>query len=88
MYGTPGGQIPSVGKVELAWVQTPLPPINLSTKTPLLKSEVEAKPESEDSPMEGDAMAHDSSPAHALGHGHDPAQENIDYDVADDNDWV
>src|SRR5580700_957750 len=31
MYGTSNGEIPSVGKVELAWVQTPLPPVNLST---------------------------------------------------------
>lgn len=30
MYGTPNGEIPSVGKVDLAWVQTPLPPVNLS----------------------------------------------------------
>jgi hypothetical protein len=41
MYSTASGEIPSVGKVDLAWIQTS---------------------------------------------GHEP-QENIDYDVADDNDW-
>jgi RNA-binding protein 26 len=82
MYGTPGGEIPSVGKVELAWVQTPLPPVNLSSKTNVGKSE-----NADDTPMdEGDAMAAASSPAHAMHHGQEQ-QENIDYDVADDNDW-
>ncbi|KAF4632222.1 hypothetical protein G7Y89_g5900 [Cudoniella acicularis] len=76
MYGLHNGEVPSVGKVDLAWVSTPLPPINLaSIKT-------------EDITMdEGDAMmmATDSSPAHGV---HDREQvENIDYDVADDNDW-
>jgi RNA-binding protein 26 len=73
MYGLPGGELPSVGKVELAWVQTPLPPINLSTAI-----------KSEDSAMdEGDAMVSASMmPAHA-----DVKREqveNLDYDVAED----
>jgi len=77
MYGLPGGELPSVGKVELAWVQTPLPPINLS-----------APVKSEDSAMdEGDAMVPTFTPAHA-----DVKREqveNLDYDVAeDDNEWI
>jgi len=79
MFGLPksGNEIPSVGKVELAWVQTPLPPVTLSntntTKT-------------EDSVMdEGDAMMPASMPAHA--DAKREQMENLDYDVADDNEW-
>jgi RNA-binding protein 26 len=77
MYGLPSGELPSVGKVELSWIQTPLPPVNVAT----LKAS-----NGEDTMMdEGDAMAQTPSPARgALGH---EQQENIDYDVADDNDW-
>jgi hypothetical protein len=76
MYGLPGGELPSVGKVDLAWIQTPLPPVNLAAKAL----------NGEDVMMdEGDAMAHTSSPARG-GHGHEQ-HENLDYDVADDNDW-
>lgn len=80
MYGTPGGEIPSVGKVELAWIQAPLPPVIIPSKTaPKVDS-------AEDPAMdEGDAMARTSSPAQA-GHGQEQ-QENLDYDVADDNEW-
>jgi hypothetical protein len=83
MYSTASGEIPSVGKVDLAWIQTPLPPVNLS-----LKSHVTRNGADEDTHMdEGDAIV-TSSPAHGGGggSGHEP-QENIDYDVADDNDW-
>jgi len=80
MFSLQDGEIPSVGKVDLAWIQTPLPPVNLATKSSF-KNE-----NAEDTAMdEGDAMASTSSPA-PLGHGHEQ-QDNIDYDVADDNDW-
>jgi RNA-binding protein 26 len=80
MYGIPGGEIPSVGKVELTWIQTSLPPVNLATNN-LTRNE-----NFDDAAMdEGDAMAHTSSPALG-GHGHDH-QDSIDYDVADDNEW-
>lgn len=79
MYGIENSEIPSVGKVELSWIQTPLPPVNVAKPV--------AKPESgDDTPMiEGDAMAPISGPT-PQNHGHEHA-ENIDYDVADDNDW-
>ena len=81
MYGTPSGEIPSVGKVEMTWVQTPLPPVNLA------KTATGTSGSMDDTLMdEGDAMAATSSPAHAMHHGQEQ-QENIDYDVADDNDW-
>lgn len=77
MYGLPGGELPSVGKVDLAWIQTPLPPVILAAKAV----------NGEDLTMdEGDAMASTSSPARGGGHGHEQ-HENLDYDVADDNDW-
>ena len=79
MYGIENSEIPSVGKVELSWIKTPLVPINFA-KT-ILKTE-----NRDDLPMEeGDAMALISSPAHHT-HEHERS-ENIDYDVADDNDW-
>lgn len=77
MYGLPGGELPSVGKVELSWIQTPLPPVNLAA--------LKASNGEETMMDEGDAMAHTSSPARG-GHSSEQ-QENIDYDVADDNDW-
>lgn len=82
MYGTNNGEIPSAGKVEMAWVQTPLPPVNLSSKPTGA-----AKPESGDGMQidEGDAMVQDSSPMQGSGHGQE--QQELDYDVADDNDW-
>ncbi|TVY42912.1 putative RNA-binding protein [Lachnellula occidentalis] len=83
MYGLPGGELPSVGKVDMAWVQTPLAPINLSTST-----STSTPVKTEDSAMamdEGDAMVPTYAPEHAdLKREH---VENLDYDVADDNDW-
>lgn len=80
MYGIVDGMIPNVGKVELSWIQTPLPPVNLN------KTVIKTENGTDDTAMdEGDAMAPVSSPAHHT-HGNEQA-ENIDYDVADDNDW-
>ena len=82
MFGLPSNsEIPSVGKVDLAWVQTPLPPVNLN---PPLSSKPKVEDRDVDVHMEGDAMAATSSPSHA--HAQEQA-ENIDYDVADDNEW-
>jgi hypothetical protein len=66
----------------MAWIQTPLPPVTLPAKT----TAATQNGPSEDMHMEeGDAMASTNSPAQAGG-DHEP-QENLDYDVADDNDW-
>jgi hypothetical protein len=82
MYGTNNGEIPSVGKVEMAWIQTPLPPVNLPSK--LTNT---AKPESNDGMQidEDDSMIANSSSIQGGGHGQE--QQELDYDVADDNDW-
>ncbi|RFU28552.1 hypothetical protein B7463_g7770, partial [Scytalidium lignicola] len=83
MYGTPGGEIPSVGKIELAWIQTPLPPAGLENKTSTVKFD-----SNEDTAMdEGDAMAHVAGSGRGDGYGKEQP-ESIDYDVADDNDWA
>jgi hypothetical protein len=75
MFGLSNNEIPSVGKVELAWVQTPLPPVTLSNTN-----------KTEDSIMdEGDAMMSASMPAHS--DAKREQMENLDYDVADDNEW-
>ena len=82
MYGIPNGEIPSVGKVELLWIQNPLPPVTLPTKTSV------AKHGEDDVQMDdGDAMAATSSPAPVGGGEQHEAQEKLDYDVADDNEW-
>ena len=85
MYGTPGGEIPGVGKVELSWVQTPLAPVTPTTPAA-------AAPRGEDTAMgmdEGDAMASGPVGGGAGARQTHEQQEsaNLDYDVADDNDW-
>jgi RNA-binding protein 26 len=82
MYGIPNGEIPAVGKVELSWIQTPLPPVTLPAKAS------NAKHGDDDIQMDdGDAMAVTSSPAPVGVAEQQEAQENLDYDVADDNEW-
>ncbi|KAK0102972.1 hypothetical protein ONS96_005589 [Cadophora gregata f. sp. sojae] len=77
-----GGEIPSAGKVEVAWVKTPLPPVT----TPATKA-IQSKNDEDTNMDEGDAMA-TGSPARgvAAAEGNHEHQENLDYDVADD-DW-
>jgi RNA-binding protein 26 len=79
MYSIDNNEIPGVGKVELSWIQTPLPPVNIA------KAIIKAENGDDTAMDEGDAMASVSSLAHQT-HGHEQS-ENIDYDVADDNDW-
>lgn len=98
MYGTSNGELPGIGKVELSWIQTPLPPVNLPSAggagggaTPDVK-----KHEAEDTHMdgegEGDAMAQEQGGSTAGGGGGggqkvEQGQQQLDYDVGDDNDW-
>lgn len=90
VQGTPGSEIPSVGKVDMSWVQTPLPPMNLAGSKPtpipnLQQQKLEEKFEPTEDvqmPDEGDAMATGGvSAARGLER---EAHEHIDYDVADD----
>ena len=90
MYNTPGSEIPSVGKVEMTWISSPLPPINLANLAATATAAA-AKPKT-DSYGDGDLHMDDananmtSSPARATG-GQQEEGDNVDYDVADDNDW-
>lgn len=77
---TPNSEIPSVGKVDMSWIQTPLPPVNLAPK-PMSTIKIE-----EDTNMdEGDAMA--SSPTHGGGEAVEEQHQNYDYDVAGEDEW-
>ncbi|CZR62353.1 uncharacterized protein PAC_12250 [Phialocephala subalpina] len=94
---TPNSEIPSVGKVDMAWIQTPLPPVTLqTTSTPTPKQSISAttiKVDEDTNMDEGDAMA--SSPANGGGEGGVVAggEEqhigggNYDYDVAGEDEW-
>ncbi|KAH6666192.1 hypothetical protein B0J14DRAFT_604393 [Halenospora varia] len=84
MYGLPNGEVPSVGKPEMAWVSTPLPPVNLPAGGSGGGS-FGGKREDDAEMGEGDAMAMDSREVHGGLDGEE--QQHIDYDVADDNDW-
>lgn len=82
MYGTPAGEIPSVGKVELSWIQTPLPPITpLTPSLPVSASSKGGEFGAETAMDEGDAMARPASPVR--NHVREVQERNLDYDVAD-----
>lgn len=76
MYSTPGCEIPSVGRVEMAWVKNALPP----PQPPVNSSSSPHKPETGNVPQKDVNMIDE-------GHGMErETNENLDYDVADD-DW-
>jgi RNA-binding protein 26 len=89
MYGLNNGEIPSAGKVELSWVQTPLPPITLPNK-----AAIAVKPDNNDGMQvdQADEIVHAPSPMNGSGNGHEQhqqqQQQELDYDYADDNDWA
>lgn len=76
--GTPNSVIPSVGKVEMSWIQTPLPPVVSKSSHTTIKVD-------DDTAMdEGDAMAGHSAPVEAdVVDDH----QNYDYDVAGEDEW-
>lgn len=88
MFGLANGEIPSVGKVDLSWIQTTLPPVastNTQNSSAGNKPELDAKTEGG---IEGDVIAQDSNTMSVGGAGGErDVQENIDYDVAGDDDW-
>ncbi len=81
MYGLHDNEIPGAGKVDMNWVATPLPPV-------VLKKEED----------DGDAMAVDESPRREKnggvgemggeGGGEGLKNENLDYDVGDEEDYI
>lgn len=79
---TPNSEIPSVGKVDMSWIQTPLPPVNL---TPRPSPHV-IKVEDDTAMDEGDAMATHSTSAEG-GETVEEHLQNYDYDVAGEDEW-
>ncbi|OBT88176.1 hypothetical protein VE02_02454 [Pseudogymnoascus sp. 03VT05] len=91
MYGISNSEIPGVGKVELAWIQTPLPPVTLPSAAPIAKPYTATNDhENGDTDMggngEGDAMAQDMSRGPAQSQKRE--QQELDYDIGDDNEWA
>lgn len=88
-----GGELPAIGKVEMSWMQTPLPPIVAAPARPVAPIKHENGHADEDVQMEeGDAMVMTASSTNHRAteqthHTGGDQQENLDYDVADDNDW-
>jgi hypothetical protein len=97
-----GGEIGGVGKVELEWINMPLPPISLPAGG--VKTQVKLEGGGDDAEAhddengDGDAMAEDhddddQGEAKAHGNGHEERSQqtrerDLDYDVGDDdNDW-
>lgn len=91
MYGISNSEIPGVGKVDLAWIQTPLPPVVLPSAAPVAKSDTARNDqENRDTDMggsgEGDAMAQDLPRGPAQSQKRE--QQELDYDIGDDNEWA
>lgn len=94
MYGASNGELPSIGKVEMAWVQTPLPPVDSSKFNKPSVVQTEQSGGDENMADEGDAMSHsqvdekmDTGGSGGGGTGRGQDHQELDYDVADDNDW-
>ncbi|KFY07637.1 hypothetical protein V492_06969 [Pseudogymnoascus sp. VKM F-4246] len=90
MYGISNSEIPGVGKVDLAWIQTPLPPVVLPSAAPVAKPDTARNDHGNgDTDMggsgEGDAMAQDTPRAPVQSQKRE--QQELDYDIGDDNEW-
>lgn len=88
MYGTPGCEIPSVGRVEMAWVKNALPPpatsSNTNSSSPIKSEPTNTSNKDINMLDEGDAMS-GSRNANGNGGGIErDTNQNLDYDVADD----
>lgn len=102
MFGTTNGEIPSAGKVDMAWVQMPLPPVNLNKEQPAVNPNLTSTQDNRsnddmtdvrmDDLNDGQRQGHDGIGSGAGGGGEDAhgddreRQQDLDYDVADD-DW-
>jgi RNA-binding protein 26 len=90
MNSIPNGELPAIGKVEMAWVQTPLPPVNIQ------KPQISTEPHDDgldqhmgDGKHDASEQSHDHPPQdHGVGHRQERRErQELDYDVADDNEW-
>lgn len=97
-YGLSGKGIPGIdGQVELTWVVGSMPTTTTTTdfsKTSAAASSASNGVKKGEKHHDGDAgmddnvdMADASSPHHPHHHHDDPEEGEVDYDVADENDW-
>lgn len=91
MYGISNSEIPGVGKVELSWIQTPLPPVVFPSAAAAAKPDTGNNDyENGDTDMggsgEGDPVAHDVPRGSAQSQRRE--QQELDYDIGDDNEWA
>ena len=80
-----GSEIPGVGKVELSWIATPLPPVNLTPKTEDQDASSPSKMDTDehgDRDVEGDAMAD-----HERNGNEDGDERERDMDYENGEDW-
>ena len=91
MYGLPNNELPGVGKMEMAWVQKPLPPVTLpaasaadnDSSSPVKDSEMSM---GERGGHHEDAEHVDGGPGEGMQVEHD-RERDLDYDDGD-NDWA
>ncbi|KAG9234951.1 hypothetical protein BJ875DRAFT_375332 [Amylocarpus encephaloides] len=79
MYSLTDGEIPGAGKVEMSWVQTPLPPVNLPPP---------GGPKRDEQDEGDDVMAMDDSPVRTKNEREPVGGDNLDYDAADDGGYA
>ncbi|KAK1727466.1 hypothetical protein CaCOL14_008742 [Colletotrichum acutatum] len=83
-YGLPKQEIPGIdGQLELSWVATPLAPV----KTVENGASSKAQGASDHDMAMGNAAPNGSSAARDLAEQQPEQQRDMDYDVADDDDW-
>lgn len=92
MYGIVNSEIPGVGKVELAWIQTPLPPVTLPSASSATKPDMTAKNDNESRDADMDGIGEDNSMVQdenrGPGQGQKREPQELDYDISEDNEWA
>lgn len=89
MYSTPGCEIPSVGRVEMAWVKNALPQpatsSNTNSSSPIKSETINASHKDVNMLDEGGDAMSGSRNSNGNGGGIErETNQNLDYDVADD----
>lgn len=82
-HGLPKGELPGVGKIEMSWIRTPLPPIDMSKYHKTVGVELK---EEEDTEMgNGDGGQQNGGGRDAEQHD---VQQDLDYDTSEEvRDW-
>lgn len=89
-YGLPGGELPGVGKIEMSWVQQPLPPVDLSKFQ--VNQGVEGSGQGDDGDVDmGGGGGGEGDVGEQMGGGNGGgqmmAQDELDYDNGEVRDW-